>query len=78
MRKTFLLYLRIYGLLNKFLKTKRFYSSAQSKTFISENHTYDLDVSKNLVVGFNFLPRLAVSLDTKWAQPGAVKLELVQ
>ena len=65
----------------KFLKTKRFYSSAQSKTFISENHTYDLDVSKNLVHSwFQFFTTLgaAVSLDTKWAQPGVVKLELVQ
>ena len=36
-----------------------------------------LDVSKNLVVGSDFLPHSAVSLDTYWAQPEAVKLELV-
>ena len=55
----------------KFLKTKRFYSSAQSKTFISENHTYDLDVSNNLVVGFDFFTTLGFEfghqIGTTWS-----------
>ena len=36
-----------------------------------------VDDSKNLVVGSDFLPRSAVSLDTYWTQPKAVRLELV-